>query len=169
MGRKETSIKKGLRPGFISSIELKEHVGKRPQLRRDCDWYNPCYWHSRTPCRKETSIKKGLRLQAPPFLLKAVQRRKETSIKKGLRPPLRVGDEVVPEIVGKRPQLRRDCDSFIQQSLKILAGRKETSIKKGLRLERNSHPSSWYLSRKETSIKKGLRLESLEQRKRLTE
>ena len=36
--RKKTSVKKGLRPlGKISLLNLVIWVGRRPQLRRDCD------------------------------------------------------------------------------------------------------------------------------------
>ena len=38
--RKKTSVKKGLRPlGKISLLNLVIWVGRRPQLRRDCDSY----------------------------------------------------------------------------------------------------------------------------------
>jgi len=60
--RKKTSVKKGLRLCLKIKSPVYFQVGRRPQLRRDCDKkpaWSSSPWSS---CRKKTSVKKGLRL-----------------------------------------------------------------------------------------------------------
>ena len=85
-------------------------VGKRPQLRRDCDNKSS----KNLLIKSSVGKRPQLRRDCDPFaslgdLESPASRRKETSIKKGLR-LMNLIHLTPPVLVGKRPQLRRDCD-----------------------------------------------------------